>query len=145
MLRGRCDSFVVETNVHYPTDINLLWDALRKTIQLIAELSEDYGLSDWRQHQYNVKQIKRLMRFAQNKKRHRGKTEIQKERCKKVVKQAHRNYIEVAECLVNKALTTIKTIENQGLKTLTDNVRLKASEVILCMCSGRLIRLSGAY
>ena len=28
ILRGRCDSFVVETNVHYPTDVNLLWDAL---------------------------------------------------------------------------------------------------------------------
>ena len=28
-LRGRCVSFVVETNVHYPTDVNLLLDALR--------------------------------------------------------------------------------------------------------------------
>ena len=28
ILRGRCGSFVVETNVHYPTDVNLLWDAL---------------------------------------------------------------------------------------------------------------------
>ena len=28
-LAGRCDSFVVETDVHYPTDRNLLWDAVR--------------------------------------------------------------------------------------------------------------------
>ena len=28
-LRARCDSFVVETDVHYPTDVSLLWDALR--------------------------------------------------------------------------------------------------------------------
>ena len=27
-LRGCCDSFVVETDVHYPTDVNLLWDAM---------------------------------------------------------------------------------------------------------------------
>jgi len=27
-LRGRCNSFVVETDVHYPTDTNLLWDAM---------------------------------------------------------------------------------------------------------------------
>jgi len=27
VLRGRCDSFVVKTNVHYPTDINILFDA----------------------------------------------------------------------------------------------------------------------
>ena len=38
-LRGRCDSFVVETNVHYPTDINLLFDAMRKVISLIATLT----------------------------------------------------------------------------------------------------------
>ena len=29
-LKCRCDSFVVETDVHYPTDINLLFDAMRK-------------------------------------------------------------------------------------------------------------------
>ena len=28
-LRGRCDSFVVETDVHYPTDVSLFWDAMR--------------------------------------------------------------------------------------------------------------------
>ncbi|MBM9539255.1 ISNCY family transposase, partial [Desulfobulbus alkaliphilus] len=30
---GRCDSFVVETDVHFPTDINLLLDAIRKVIE----------------------------------------------------------------------------------------------------------------
>lgn len=35
---ARCDSFVVETNVHYPTDINLLLDAMRKVITLMATL-----------------------------------------------------------------------------------------------------------
>jgi transposase, IS5 family len=31
---AKCDTYVCETNVHYPTDINLLWDAARKTTQL---------------------------------------------------------------------------------------------------------------
>jgi hypothetical protein len=31
-VEARADSFVVKTNVHYPTDINLLLDAIRKTI-----------------------------------------------------------------------------------------------------------------
>ena len=35
-LKGRCNSFVLEINVHYPTDINLLWDAIRKVITLTA-------------------------------------------------------------------------------------------------------------
>ena len=54
VLRGRCDSFVVETDVHYPTDTNLLFDATRKIIQLTAKLSKLLGLSDWRQHNNNV-------------------------------------------------------------------------------------------
>jgi transposase, IS5 family len=33
-LRWRCDSFVVETDVHFPTDISLLFDAMRKVIAL---------------------------------------------------------------------------------------------------------------
>ena len=37
-LNARCDSFVVETNVHFPTDTNLLWDAMRKTITLFPKL-----------------------------------------------------------------------------------------------------------
>ena len=35
-LRGRCDSFAVETDVHYPTDVNLLWDAMRCPIRETA-------------------------------------------------------------------------------------------------------------
>ena len=37
-LNASCDSFVLETDVHYPTDINLLWDAMRKMILSIVFL-----------------------------------------------------------------------------------------------------------
>jgi len=67
VLRGRCDSFVVETNVHYPTDITLLYDAMRKVITLTAGLCEWHDESGWRQHVYNVKHVKRKMRTAQMK------------------------------------------------------------------------------
>ena len=75
-LRGRCDSFVVETNVHYPTGINLLLDAMRKAVHLTARLCESHGLSQWRQHAYNVRHLKRSMRSAQNKKRSQAKTAL---------------------------------------------------------------------
>ncbi len=35
-LQARCDSFAVETDVQYPTDVNLLWDALRCLIRGLA-------------------------------------------------------------------------------------------------------------
>lgn len=53
-LRGKCDSFVVETDVHYPTDINLLFDAIRKAITEIADLCSKYGYTEWRKSQYNI-------------------------------------------------------------------------------------------
>ena len=60
-LRGRCDSFVLETNVHFPTDINLLWDAMRKVITLAAQWCEGLGMSEGRQCAYNLRHVKRLM------------------------------------------------------------------------------------
>ena len=35
-LNCRGDSYVAKTNVHYPTDINLLYDAVRKIIEIVA-------------------------------------------------------------------------------------------------------------
>lgn len=56
---------MVETDVHYPTDINLLWDAMRKVIELTGKACENESLSDWRQHRFNLKQLKKRYRKAQ--------------------------------------------------------------------------------
>ena len=44
---GICDFFVVETDVHYlhPTDTNLLFDARRKMIGLIAIVCSEIGIT----------------------------------------------------------------------------------------------------
>ena len=59
-LKGRCDSFVVETDVHYPTDINLLWDTIRKIISLIAVECGALGITEWRQSDHIIRKIKKL-------------------------------------------------------------------------------------
>ncbi len=48
-LHGRCDSFVVETDVHYPTDVNLLWDAMRCLLREIGHEASASDLGGWRQ------------------------------------------------------------------------------------------------
>jgi len=45
-IRGRCDSFVVETNVEYPTDTRLLFDALRKVIELLIRLCRSHEVDE---------------------------------------------------------------------------------------------------
>lgn len=56
-LRGRADSFCVETDVHYPTDMNLLWDAMRCMVRTAAALADDVGLGGWRQHRHIVRKL----------------------------------------------------------------------------------------
>ena len=48
-LRGRCDSFVAETNVHYPTDVNLLKDATRCMLRNAACAASRHDVPGFRQ------------------------------------------------------------------------------------------------
>jgi hypothetical protein len=58
----RADSFVMETNIHYPTESTLIRDGARKIIELCVSLSEAIGLEGWRQHAHLWKQVKRASR-----------------------------------------------------------------------------------
>jgi hypothetical protein len=64
-IHGRCDSFVVETDVHFPTDINLLWDATRKSLTLVHRLFQAIGREGWRQAPYHIRQTKNRFRRVQ--------------------------------------------------------------------------------
>ena len=59
-LKARCDSFVVETDVHFPTDCNLLRDALRFVMRDSHKLCNKYGVQGWRQHKHLVDKMRRL-------------------------------------------------------------------------------------
>ena len=87
-LKGRCDSFVVETNVHFPTDINLLFDAFRKVISLIALLFFQLDMSGWRQSAYLIRKVKRLFNKIRKLKRSNSKDEQKKAKQEKKIKKA---------------------------------------------------------
>ena len=48
-LHTRCDSFVFLSNVHFPTDFNLLLDSVRKCIDICAHSAEMTGIPGWRE------------------------------------------------------------------------------------------------
>lgn len=58
----RADSFVVETNIHYPTDSSLIVDGIRKIIEQSEPLATSRGLSGWRQHAQLLKTVKSVAR-----------------------------------------------------------------------------------
>jgi len=62
-LRLKSDSFVVESNVHFPTDYNLLWDSTRKCLDIVSKFLKKYkGIEGWRKISNWRREIKGLMR-----------------------------------------------------------------------------------
>ena len=61
-LAARCDSFVVETNVHFPTDVNLLWDATRALLRETQRACAEFGIGGWRQRQHLEEKARKLFR-----------------------------------------------------------------------------------
>ena len=60
--RVRADSFVMETEIHYPTESSLIWDGLRKLISVCSELAPLLDQSGWRQARHLKKRAKQLAR-----------------------------------------------------------------------------------
>jgi hypothetical protein len=58
----RADSFVMETNIHYPTESSLLYDGIRKIISICVLLAEEHAINGWRQHAQLLKKVKKLNR-----------------------------------------------------------------------------------
>ena len=125
-MEGRCDSFVVETNVHYPTDINLLYDAIRKVITLVAALCIILDISDWRQSKHNLKTIKKLFRKAQQLKRSTS-TKPEKKKLREIqIIEAHQEYIDKVKEFLARACTTIEKIDLDSLPLNIELLRISA-------------------
>jgi len=119
-LRGRCDSFVVETDVHHPTDINLLLDAVRKVIRLIGVLCSEAGMTAWRQSHHNILTVKRAYRRAQQLKRSTSQDDAKKAERERLIVEAHQEYVVLAKGFVDNAEGTIREIRGKGLGIKTE-------------------------
>jgi len=65
-LRIKADTYVLESDVHFPTDVNLLWDAARKSLDAIEDAVRE-GLLEgkgWRKGKYWRRELKKLMRIS---------------------------------------------------------------------------------
>lgn len=69
----KVDSFAVEKDVHFPTDINLLWDSGRKCLAIIDLLrKEHFTLPAWRQLNSWYKKLRRAYRICSEIHRRKG-------------------------------------------------------------------------
>jgi hypothetical protein len=127
-LRGSCDSFVVETDVHYPTDTNLLFDAVRKMISLIAIICSEVGITAWRQSHHNIITVKRLLREIQKLRRSTSKDEAKKQERDQLIIAKHQNYIEVCQGFVLRVKETICILRELGILSMGQELRLVSIE-----------------
>ena len=113
-LAGRCDSFVVETDVHFPTDINLLLDAIRVILRDGAAMAECYGIAGWRQHGHHQRNFKKQYRKVQKLKHSSSKDETKKRQKQEQIQAAHRAYIELAQSHIERAHGLMDQLRDQG-------------------------------
>jgi hypothetical protein len=125
-LSGSCDSFVVKTDVHYPTDINLLFDATRKIIQILAAVGDQIGITWWRQGRNNVKKAKKALHRVQ--KLYRSK----KAKREHVIIKEHQEYIKICNGYIFKAKDTIQTLREFGMVSLFQDLRLNDVQEYIC-------------
>ena len=99
-LCGRCDSFVVETGVHYPTDVNLLLDAILTMIRDTGRACEKYGIGGWRQSEHHPREVKKLFNKVRNARLWSKRPQQVKaylDRCRVLVKCAEQSIYELEQ------------------------------------------------
>ena len=90
-MRGRADSFCVETDVHHPTDLNLLWDSMRCTVRHAGRLAGIMSIGGWRQHGNvtgNIRTAFHRVRTSKRAKRSPGRVEDYLAQCEKYLARA---------------------------------------------------------
>lgn len=113
-LKTRCDSVVVKTDIHYPTDINLLWDAMRKLIETTAQACHKLGIPGWRQYRFNLRQLKKLFRKIQNSRYSNSKNEEKKQAKIDEIHQLYIDYLSMAQVFIAKSEDAMVELNQQG-------------------------------
>ena len=123
-LTGRCDSFVVETRVHYPTDINLLLDAIRKTIETASRAAHAQGLTEWRQWRYQKNRIRKAYRILQKVKHSTAQDPDKRAAHEARTLEAYTTYLDLAEQQVARATETANALKEEGLLDIAQQIEV---------------------
>ena len=125
-LHIKVDTYVLETNVHFPTDMNLLWDAGRKSLDMIEGAIAE-GILDWkgwRKGKYWRRELKKLMRISAKASRSGGKNK------KEIEKEHVRSYLELARSLSGKIGASLLAIYERVLTTNQVEMHAKKIETL---------------
>jgi transposase, IS5 family len=115
----RGDTFVVETNIHHPTESSLIEDGLGKVVTLAAELAAVHGQPGWRQHEHLLQNVKELVREI-------GRTSRAKSKGADRLKPGYQRLLALAENLLERARQLLATLhfrtKGQGIDWLGEGL-----------------------
>lgn len=118
----RADSFVIETNIHFPTESGLILDGIRKLVPLCVDLAATCGVSGWRQISHLVKKIKKQVQKI-------GRMAASKSPSKKEqLSAAYAELLERADKVLQLARELVKTATKE-LGSRTTALQTKAIEL----------------
>ena len=100
-VRGDC--FVVETNIHYPTESSVIADGLRKIAKLAAELAKEHDVEGWRQAKHLLKKVRGLARAIGRASRAKGQGADR-------LQPGYQKLLSLAEDLVARARQLLKSL-----------------------------------
>jgi transposase, IS5 family len=104
-LHLKTDSFVVESNVHFPTDYNLLWDCVRKCLDTVLGFLDKYDhIEGWRKIANWRQEAKGLMRELGKACGSGGKNK------EKRIKEASVKYLAKTRALMAKLTKSVPTL-----------------------------------
>lgn len=103
----RGDSFVMETNIHYPTESSLILDGVRKLVPICRELASLVEAPQWRQADHLTKRIKKLVQVI-------GRMAASKSAVKKeALVSLYRNLLNRTNMLLERAKSLIATVQSE--------------------------------
>jgi len=112
-IRVKIDSYVLESTVHFPTDINLLLDSGRKIIETLEKIIEEVSIEGWRKSKHWKRSLKNLSRTIGRISRGGGK---QKE---KRIKQEVKKYLRTARVIKEKLSKS-----KEEILGITNNIKI---------------------
>jgi len=126
----RGDTFVVETNIHYPTESTLIEDGLGEVVTRAAALATAHGLLGWRQHEHLLQNLKEIVRQI-------GRTARAKSQGADRLKPGYQRLLTLAEDLLQRARALLRTLrfraKGEGIDWLGEGLTGRARSCgIIC-------------
>jgi len=115
----RADTFVTQTNIHYPSDESLIADGVRKLWGIGNALSKEQGVDGWRNYRYWQKKVKKIARRIQKTRRGRESTRAEQQRGE------YRELLAIAAEVLQRAGELVRHISSAEVMSMSGVIELE--------------------